>query len=239
MDNKLIDIEKDIKLKKDSFRNYLEDRFNDEILDFIGKLEKHTSLYLFSGIIRDFFVAPDNAFRDIDLVYDGVDDVDIESLFLKYKYEKNSFGGYKIHIGDYIVDIWNLNETWGLKNGQLILKFNRIHKLPETTFFNFSSIVYSLNENEFIIGKPFLKFLKKKEIDLVLEENPYPELCIVNTIYYQRKLNLKLSRKLKKYVLNKKEEIQMSDLQNIQIKHFNTILFTENDIRLFFNNLKE
>lgn len=238
MDNKLIDIKNSIKSKENCFRIYLESNLDNEILEFIDILGKHTSLYLFSGIIRDFFVAPKSVIRDVDLVYDTENDINIEYLLLNYKFKKNSFGGYKIFIKNYIVDIWNLNETWGLNKGQLTFKFNSLHKLPDTTFFNFSSIVYSLNENEFIVGRPFLDFIKKKEIDLVMEENPFPELCVINTMYYQKKMNFKLSKKLREYIINKEEIIPITELLDIQIKHFNEILFDEDEIHYFFDEQK-
>jgi len=236
VDNKSADIVKSIKSKEDNFRVYFEYNLDDETSQFINKLKQHTSLYLFSGIIRDFFLAKNEVFRDIDLIYDI--DINLENIFPKYNFEKNSFGGYKVHIGKYIIDIWNLNETWGLKKGQLTLEFNKLHKLPDTTFFNFSSIIYSLKENEFIIGKPFLNFLKKEEIDIVLDDNPYPELCIINTIYYQKKLNYKLSKRLKNYILHTIEELSPSKLLNIQIKHFNKIMFTKDEIFSFRDKLE-
>ena len=239
MGNKLIDIEKDIKSKEYIFRLYFEGNLNREILDFINTLRKYASVYLFSGIIRDFFVDNKAPFRDIDLVYDADDNINIEHLFTNYRFEKNSFGGYKIFADSYIIDIWNLNETWGLKKGQLTFKFNYLHKLPDTTFFNFSSIIYSLNEYKFIVGKSFLNFLEKKEIDLVMEENPFPELCIVNTMYYQKKLNYKLSERLKEYILKIKNKILINELLDAQIKHFDEILFKEDEINDFFFSLKK
>lgn len=236
MDNKLVDIVESIRSKEDNFRIYLENNLDDEILQFMNRLKNHTSLYLFSGIIRDYFMSSNKAFRDIDLVYDT--DFNIEEFLLEYNFKRNSFGGYKIYIGKFIVDIWNLNETWGLQKGQLTLEFNNLYKLPDTTFFNFSSIIYSLKDNEFIIGKPFLDFLKKGEIDLVLDKNPYPELCIINTIYYKEKLNRKLSKRLKKYILEISKELSSPNYLNTQIKHFDEIIFSEEDIYHFLHNLK-
>lgn len=237
MDNKLVNIVESIRSKEDNFRIYFENNLDNEILQFIKRLENHTSLYLFSGIIRDYFVSPNNAFRDIDLVYDT--DFNIEELLLEYNFKKNSFGGYKIHIGEFIVDIWNLNETWGLRKGQLTLEFNHLYKLPDTTFFNFSSILYSLQDNEFIIGKPFLDFIKKGKIDLVLDKNPYPELCIINTIYYKEKLNRRLSKRLKRYILKISEELTSPNFLNTQMKHFDEILFSDEYIIDFVNSLKK
>ena len=145
---------------------------------------------------------------------------------------------YKVQIGESIIDIWNLNETWGLKTGQLTFEFHNLYKLPDTTFFNFSSIIFSFKENKFIIGRPFLDFLKKAEIDLVSDKNPYPELCVVNTMYYQKRLNYKLSRRLKCYLVEKEGELPMSKLSTAQIKHYNKIIFSEDEILSFFHEIK-
>lgn len=239
MDSKLIDIKSDIKSNEKKFRIYLETNLDNEVLDILNKLEKEVSLYLFSGIIRDFFINPKSSFRDIDLVYETDNNVNIECFLGNYHYKKNSFGGYKIFTEHSVIDIWNLHETWGLKRGQLSFDFYSLYKLPDTTFFNFSSIIYSLNDNEFIIGEHFLKFMKGKTIDFVMEDNPFPELCIINSIYYKKKLNLKLSKKLKNYIIDKKETVSISNLLDAQNKHFNEILFKKEDIQDFFANLEK
>lgn len=234
-------IKSTIKSEGDKFSNFLKDRLEDNVLEFIEMLENQTSLYLFSGIIRDYFInIKDNnnydiEIRDVDLVYDGA--LQMESVLYGYDYIKNSFGGFKIKIGNTEIDIWNLHDTWGLRKQNLSNNKNSIFNLPNSTFFNYSSIVYSLHDKEFIVGDPFIQFYDKREIDIVYEENPYPELCIVNSIYYYNKTNLKLSDKLISYILHHKN-IDRKKLINIQIKHFKEEVIKKEEFDIFFNGIK-
>lgn len=229
-----------IESENDKFSNYLKERLDNEVLEFINMLEDQTSLYLFSGIIRDYFININDNYndnieiRDVDLVFDG--QLQMESVLNGYVFEKNSFGGYKVKIGDTDIDIWNLHDTWGLKRQELSHKSDSLNNLPNSTFFNFSSILFSLHEKEFIVGEPFLHFYEKKEIDIVYKENPYPELCVVNSIYYHKKTNLKLSKKLRSYILDHKN-IERSRLQNVQLKHFNEVIINDEEFDLFFERI--
>jgi predicted house-cleaning noncanonical NTP pyrophosphatase (MazG superfamily) len=220
---KLTNIEKNIKENSFEFNNYFESNISLPVNEFIKNLKAKTNVFIFSGIIRDYFVNPNaNIFRDIDIIIE--DDLEIENITKNLDYKKNSFGGYKILIDNFTIDLWVIRKTWGLNNGQLKFEFDFLNELPKTTFFNFSSILFSLNKVEFIVGIDFLRFIRDKKIEIVSEKNPYPELCIVNSFYYQDKLKYKLGSKLKKYILDNYLQ-NIDNLEPIQVKHFNTIKY--------------
>lgn len=230
MGKKLADIKKEIESKTEVFDDYFYSKISPSVSSFINLLKRDTQVFLFSGIIRDFFVKRTNEFRDIDLV---IENELTEELLTGLNYQKNSFGGYKINIDNTIIDIWEVKNTWGFQK-KSILPLS--HSLPETTFFNFSSILYSLNKKEFIIGNDFLKFMKNKKIDIVFDINPLPELCIVNTIYYGQKLNYEVSNKLKEYI---KANLQpMEKLLAVQEKHFKNIIYPASYMRQIFQMWK-
>lgn len=213
----------------ENFNCYLNELFPTLVWDLVNKLLPKTNVYLFSGIIRDYFLEAEHSFRDIDFVIE--DDLEIESLFSDLPIRKNTFGGYKIMIDSITIDLWSIKNTWGIKINPFLpfAEFSDILELPRTTFFNSSSILFSLNDKEFIVGKPFLDFLEKKELDIVLEKNPEPALCVINSLYYKEKYQLKLSKKLKKYILKNRDKY-VSEFDNIQEKHFKEIIYTTEDI---------
>ncbi len=115
----------------------------------------------------------------------------------------------------------------------MLFKFNSepsfdkfLEKLPLSTFFNFSSIVYDMDDKKFVVGKPFLQFLYHKKLDIVLEKNHPPALCIVNSFYYSDKYNLKMSKKLVKYIACNYIYCQ-NDFEIIQESHFGKILYSK------------
>ncbi len=225
MAKKLSNIEEEIHSKALQFDKYFYSNISNNVKKFIEILNVKTKVFLFSGIIRDYFIKNEkDIFRDIDIIIE--DDIPIELLFENINYTKNSFGGYKISIDSTNIDLWVIRKTWALNNGQLKMEFVHINELPRTTFFNFSSIIYSLQDKKFIIGKDFLRFLRDKEIEIVYDRNPYPELCIVNSFYYREKFNLPLAKKLKKYLIDNFEN-NIDKLEEIQIKHFNQIIYSK------------
>lgn len=228
MAKKLIDIERDILKSSEDFYLYLQKILPPKVLGFLEEIEKYTEVYLFSGAIRNYFIGKkDEKLRDIDFVI--IDKFDIENLFSEYSITKNSFDGYKIIIDDLTIDLWVMERTWGLNYGQLTFEFNKLEYLPNTTFFNFSSILYSMNNKYFIVGKPFLKFLRDKTLDVVLEENPFPSLCIVNSFYYSEKYKLKFSEKLAKFITTNYLQ-HFEKLDEIQMKHFGEIKYSKKEL---------
>jgi hypothetical protein len=227
VDRKLSSIKESIQARAAEFDEHLKQSLPEKVLEFVEKLQDHTQVYLFSGLIRDFFLKADYELRDVDFVIH--DDLEIEKIFPSMKLSKNSFNGYKAKIDSLSVDLWGLQNTWALNHGQLNFPFRKLEYLPETAFFNFSSIVYLLNEKRFVVGKPFLRFMRDKVLDTVLEENPYPTLCIVNSFYYSEKYHLRLSPKLKRYILNHYED-DYHAFCKVQLSHFNRIVYSRRSL---------
>ena len=188
-------------------------------------MSRETSVYLFSGIIRNFFLKRTEV-RDIDIVIST--NINIESYFHGYEIRKNSFGGYKITVDGVNIDLWTLDTAWPFQY-QKTLPFNLEKSIPLTAFFNFSAITYSFNSHKFHATSHFLRFLQDKMIDVVYEPNANYTLCIINTIYYSEKLGLKIKPRLKRLIntLTKKKN---NDFLAVQIKHFGKVLYSTEEI---------
>lgn len=221
MAKKLTDIIKRVEQAEQSFYDYLDRCLDDEVLDCLNKLSKQTEVFIFSGLIRNYFLNIDSN-RDVDIVL--AMNVDIESLFSDYQVKINSFGGYKILIGDTAIDLWYLENTWALKH-QPVLNFELEKYIPYTAFFNFSSIIYSVNKRHFHYTEHFLRFLQNRNIDVVYKPNANYSLCVVNTLYYSEKYHLPISKRLKNYVLYLHKKTKQ-DYREVQLKHFGNVLFT-------------
>lgn len=219
--------------------------YNERLSDFINLIKSDNEVYLFSGIIRDFFLQGDVVddllveIRDVDLVVRN----NVDLTRYNYPFRKNSFGGYKLKIDNIDVDLWLIKDTWGLKNRkspQLFLQEMETLGLLESTFFNASSVLFDLNNFNFIVDEPFLKFLRGRTLDIVLEDNPYPELCVANSIHYVVTKNLKLSKKLREYVrkYNTENRNDWSDLLRVQERHFGRILYDQKFLENWFTKRK-
>lgn len=201
---------------------------NELVMQSILELTKKTRVFIFSGVIRNFFLGEKNN-RDIDIILEK--EVDILSIFHEAEIKRNSFGGYKILFDKTIIDLWYLENTWAFRDRPPgVLSFHLERRIPNTAFFNFSSIVYSLNDKVFYATDEFVKFLAEEEIDMVYEQNPNYKLCVLNTFYYSDKYKLNIKNKLKEYVVKLYSE-QDKDYIDLQKKHFGKIIFSNAQIQ--------
>lgn len=209
------------------FKSFLKEHYQGSMVDEqLDRWAKNSEVLIFSGVIRDFFLGRDASFRDLDVVLTDID----ERLFIDGAHcNRNQFGGTKLTIGDKTIDVWQLRDTWGIKHkGMIPFPF----VLMETSFYNFSSIVYNYNEERFYYGKEFVEFLAYKSLDIVYAENPIPELCVVNSLWYSQSFGLKLSKRLKEWLKDHYDET--IDYGPVQLRHFGMKRFTNEEIRVEF-----
>lgn len=209
----------------DLFYTYLKDKLPNSVFQFLNEISKETEIYIFSGIIRNYFIKYKGPIRDIDVVTSDFNER-IKRIIEKNNFQLNRFGGYKLNLDGLPIDMWDLKNTWAFSNNKIELTLFGQFNLPDTTFFNFSSAIYSLNKKEFIYNREFENFVKTKKIDLVLKENPAPDLCIINTVYYKEKYHLDVANSLKKYYLENFNNYSELDYLKVQEKHFGKIEYS-------------
>ena len=182
-----------------------------------------TDVYVFSGMIRNFFLG-ESCFRDLDIVVGDVDCVidAINATDGNVDFAINSFGGLKVKIQNLTIDLWALDKTWGIKNEGMELS---PYSLLKTVFFNFSAIVFDYNKTRFYYEDDFICFLKTRMMQVVYEKNPNVPLCIVNSYYYREEYGFGLSLKLCKwifqsYVFMLRNEKDEKTFEDVQIRHF-------------------
>lgn len=236
MGKKLAEIEEIVNESTIEFLEYIRRNVDAEVYGFLLKLSEKTNLYIFSGVIRNFFLGI-NDVRDLDVVIEQ--NIDIKDLFGNdFPIRLNSFGGYKIDINNVNVDLWLLEKTWAIQyQKRLDIELDSLHKfIPSTAFFNFSAILYSFNEHKFYYKNDFLRFIRDKEINYVYKPNANYSLCVVNSLYYADKYNLKIAGKLKRFLIQLyKTKLNYTD---IQLKHFGEILYTDEEIKQRISNFK-
>ncbi len=233
MAKKLSEIENLVNESSHSFMEYLKKSFDKSIIDLLEDFSKKTNVFIFSGVIRNFFLnINDN--RDLDIVLESP--IEMEDFLTKTNFKLNSFGGYKIQFENTNIDLWFLDNTWSLKNHQLTLNFQLDRYIPQTAFFNFSAVMFSYNRKEFIYTIHFLRFLRDKKLEMVYAPNPNNALCIVNTFYYSDKFKMKIGDKLKGHI----KRISTTNLEqtiDVQKKHFGKVIYTITDLKTHIEQL--
>lgn len=217
--------------KNSEFLCYLKTSvLSQEALDLLAEIEKLTDIVLFSGVIRDYALKRQVNVRDVDFTLKSsiVGDVFIQSALESREHRLNSFGGYKFSAGALVMDMWPMDRTWGIMRQQ---QEASIENLVKSAFFNFSAVAYSFEHEEFYIHEAFDGFLKNREIDIVYEENPNVPLCILNSMYYSDLLKMRISSRLRDWLLF--HYSKSLNFHDAQISHWGKVLFDDDTIRRF------
>jgi len=204
-------------------------------LDFITDVMPDGDVYLFGGILRDMALFGKRGFNsDIDLVVEG--HWPQFALYLdSLKAEKNKFGGYRLMVGGWPVDIWNAKETWAIKQG--LVPYKGIASLTETTVMNWDAILMNWRTRNFICRKNYFEEIKSRALDIVLEKNPSPLGMAVRVF---RHLCLKDAKKITpfaaRYLANSTKNYSFEEIKNAEIKSYgNTVI--KSAIYRFFENI--
>lgn len=215
------------------FKDYLKEIVGSYNYTLLDKLSKEVDVYIFSGIIKDFLLGYRIAARDIDITFRGKLKKRWEVIANhKFKIITNRFGGFKLLSEDSIsVDIWNIENTYGIKNK---IDSASPYDLLNIVFFNFTSVVYDFSKEKFIYDERFLDFLENRTIEIVNIENPDLELCFVNIYHNVKKYGIGLGRSVKNWAL----EFFREDLyfNHVQEKHFHTQLYSQIELLNFISD---
>jgi hypothetical protein cdifA_08857 len=172
----------------------------ENIVELFKNLNSNGELYIFGGAVRHYL---DNGNfntlpRDFDIIFKKKDStVKLEKIITQYfKFKKNRFNGYKFQINNLKFDIWNIEDTWAFRENKVKYDSqNYISKLTETVFLNIDSLIFDLN-NKKLYADNYKKIINTKELDIVLNENPFLELNLLRALILMDKYNLSPSRSL-------------------------------------------
>lgn len=224
-------LERSINEQNMSFKYYLRDfMLTKDSWQLLLYISSQTDVYIFSGVIRNFLLGYVYN-RDLDIVVKNINRLKLPAIYRdKIHFKRNSFGGYKLKIGMLNIDAWDIEKTWGIQ--QMKLK-STPYSLVKTAFFNFSAITYDFNKSRFIYDKCFVDFYRTHAMNIQYMENPNIPLCIVNTFYYAKTYLFPLKYELCRWIVNNYSDD--FDYNEVQLKHFNCIIFNIKKIRQLVN----
>ena len=157
---------------------------------------------IIGGFIRD--VINNSEIRDIDIVLNTPDNSELERIIKdnNIEYHLNSFFGYKLFIDNYTIDIWNIKNHNLFKEGIYDPTINNLNK---TTFINYDSLVYDLNNKQLNINY-YLDSINRNIIDFVgnkeaVENNKHAFLSIGKIFLISYKYGMNISDTVKEYII--------------------------------------
>jgi hypothetical protein len=200
-----------------------------DAVDLISELRKETEVYLIGGFIRN--VLHGENIRDIDMILNAP--IKQNQRILKLfpdNFKLNRLGGAKLKLSKVSVDLWSVNENWANKKNLIATEHIQINEIAKGTFFNFDSIVYSLNSNV-LNCYYYNKCVTSRTLDIIkhvrkyIYTNPNRAANIIRALYLNEKYRLKFSSFLEEYI-----QIQM---RSISFEHIDVLAYFSSVLKAY------
>lgn len=191
-----------------------------DVLDCVTKHQ--TSAFFFGGLLRDIMLkGPTATPRDVDIVVHEMTASFLHSVECKIR-RRTRFGGVNLESEGWIFDIWDLPNTWAFKSG--IKNGCSFYDLPKTTFLNIQAVVAEVfprpGKARAVYSHGFFEALQTRTLDINCEENPYPSLCVLQSLFAAQKLGFGLSKRLSCYIVHHTQCEGIEKLVHMQESHY-------------------
>ncbi len=205
-------------------------------LDFLTDALPDGDIYLFGGVLRDLALLGGKGFNsDIDIVVEG--EWSSCSNYLDHLgAHRNKFGGYRLKVATWDVDVWSARETWAIKEG--IVPYRGIASLTETTVLNWDAILMNWRTRAFIFRHGYFEEMQSRLLDIVLEKNPNPAGMVVRVF---RQLCLKYAKsvtsKALTYLADSTATYSLKELTDSELRSYGKSIIDPAMYR-FFQHIK-
>lgn len=210
----------------------------EEVGDFINNLKETGDIALFGGMLRDLSIEGNTEFNsDIDLVITSCSDDELDRTLVPYEPIKNKFGGYRISLSKWKIDIWQLKSTWAFKMGYV--EEGSFESLYKTTFFDWDGIAFDIKRKKIIAIDSYIERLHSGILDINLEQNPNPIGNVIRAFRYCEKYNAQFSSKLARYIYTSINNINEEQLVSFERNSHDWPVLNKNSISNIIHSLKE
>lgn len=199
-------------------------------------------VYMIGGVLREYRDKEKiEDLRDADFIIDIHDRPKWERIISIYRPGRNHFEGYKFSCSGFIVDVWEMEKTWALKNNIVTMSGNDwLSTLPKTVFLNMDAIIYDMKHDRWY-DREYRQAKDTGVLDVVLEDNPYVELNVLRAMILQKKYDMTYSRRLRDIIRKCLEnDVNLKQtLMDIQYNRYQKKILTEQDIEEILRSLAE
>lgn len=205
------------------------------VADFFDRLgEVGAAGFLFGGAPRDLLLAPPGKRpRDLDIVVTGLDPSEAEDLFGHYCVGRTRYGGYRLLVGDWPVDVWTVDSTWAIRTHALFFT-NGFQDLPRTTFLNIEAVLVSISPGSHgthdIVDGGFYEAVRSRRLELNFEPTVSVELCVARALYVATKLNFKIGPRLSRYLSRARQTSSIDAVIAAQMSHYGRIRLERSEL---------
>jgi hypothetical protein len=152
--------------------------------------------YIFGGAARDVVFAGKKLVNDLDIVVSGKIDPEMLSKFSE-QVRRTNFGGYRIHTGEYEVDLWEIQNSYAFRfDSPSIIS---VHKLLDTVCFSTDAIAVSLESGRVFKSKAFDESLRSRRLDFVVPPSKFEPVVAARIARLVLKLKLEMTPSVASY----------------------------------------
>jgi hypothetical protein len=198
---------------------------NAELDSFTRRAKAYGELAVVGGLVRDLWLGGVRKFRsDVDFVIHPRNLAQFDAMMAEEGATLNRFGGYRLSLERWKVDIWPLQRTWAAVAGHR--RVDSFEDLLGVTFFNWDAAVYSLTEYKLLTSRRYFDNLDARTLSINLEPNPNPLGNAVRALRYAYRWRAQFTRDLAAHVLRAIDENGMDTLLKAEFQSFSLPLIS-------------
>lgn len=166
----------------------------EHLLGLINELKDIADIIIFGGVVRDYIWGIDCQPRDVDIVLDAFEKIEITDIAAIVERQLpnctigfNRFGGIKIK-KCLEIDLWLLKDTWAFRTGRLT---PNIDNLLKSVYLNIDAYAFNLSKTHFICDCQMAEI--PENIDIMMKQSFNEDLNLLRAMIYSQKYNMLLS----------------------------------------------
>lgn len=210
----------------------------DQVKEVVDKLSQLGEVALFGGMIRDLCFESIRTFNsDVDIVVNTGNEKQFFDIVKRYNHTQNAYGGFRIFLDKWSLDVWTLPKTWAFQN-----HYNDctgFKSLIYTTFFTWDAIVFEILSGEFHCRDDYFDYLNGRILDINLQPNPNVLGAVVRTWRFLELRQARLSKRLAIYLEEKTREHGVDIVSGYEVKSYNNPCMTKAHLRRSYARLVE
>lgn len=190
-------------------------RERDDVSTLVKDLSKNHHIIIFGGMLRDIILDGNRKFdSDVDIVifFENKEHENLQSILHGRNYQINKFGGCRLNLGSWDVDIWELESTWAFKNN--LLPLTGLESIIETAFFNWDAIAFDFTTKSLIKKDSYMEDLTSRILDINFEANPNPKGILKRIHKFTNNYQAKLTPKVVSYYIKNYEKFYTPQSHN-------------------------
>ena len=155
--------------------------------------------------------------------------------------KRTRFGGIKVTIGHWDLDIWQLSSTWAFREG--VIQAGSFRELPRTTFLNVQAVAVDISlpsrGPRKIVEHGFFRAVATRTVDINLERNPFPDSCLLSALATAYRLNFAISPSLMRYIIDHGSSTDLQALCSHQARRYGRVIYPGDLLSNWIAHLEE